>query len=50
MSQIAAIFVMALNNIMVDIKENGSEFLVWILLANDMVSVNTAVILVFLNW
>jgi len=50
MSQIGTIFIMALNNINIDVKENGREFLVWIRVANDMASVNTAVILEFLNW
>jgi len=50
MSQNARIFIMALNNINTDVKENGWEFLIWIRLANDMASVNTAVKLGFLNW
>jgi hypothetical protein len=49
MSQIATIFILALNNINMDVKEIGWEFVDWIRLAKDMVPVNTAVILGFLN-
>jgi hypothetical protein len=50
MSQIVTIFTLALNNINMDVKEIGWEFVDWIRLANGMASVNTAVILMFLNW
>jgi hypothetical protein len=49
MSQIATIFILALNNINMDAKEIGWEYVDWIRLANDMAPVNTAVILGFLN-
>jgi len=49
-SRIVTIFTLALNNINMDIKEIGWEFVDWIRLANDMASVKTEAILVFLNW
>ena len=49
-SQIDMIFKFALSNINMDVKEIGWQFVDCIRLANDMAPVNTAAILVFLNW
>jgi len=49
-SQIARTFILSLNNINTDVKEIGWEFVDWIRLANDMVPLNMAVVLGYLNW
>jgi hypothetical protein len=50
LSLIATIFILALNNINIDVKEIRWKFVNWIRLANDIAPVNTAVILGFQNW